>query len=208
MKEAVMRRRREWAALLALPLLLSGCLLTVGGPLSRRVEPGRWRLEAAAGPGLVNEFGSLNAMAYGYAGHALGRHWEVGALPYLYSWGGQRVLAAAVPLRWDPFPYSWPVHLVPFAGPVFFWAPGTTSGVGGMSGLGLSLRVGGLAEFYASGSTMSQSLTYSAGARFDLANGFELGVGAVFVDRSDDFSVDSDRVVLASITLSTLLGPK
>jgi hypothetical protein len=203
-----MRRRREWAALLALPLLLSGCLLTVGGPLSRRVEPGRWRLEAAAGPSLVNEFGTLNALAYTYAGRALGRHWEVGALPYLYSWGGQGVLAAAVPLRWDPFPYSWPVHLVPFAGPVFFWAPGTTSGVGAMSGLGLSLRVGGLAEFYASGSTMSQFLTSSVGARFDLANGFELGVGAVFVGRSDDSSVDSDRVVLASITLSTLLGPK
>ena len=53
-----------------------------------------------------------------------------------------------------------------------------------MTGLGLSLRVGELAEFYASGSAFlprTQFLTSAVGARFDLANGFELGVGAVFV---------------------------
>ena len=206
-----MHRARGWSVVLVLPLLLSGCLLTLGGPLSRRVEPGRWRLEAAAGPSLANEYGSLNALAYGYAGHALGRHWEVGALPYLYSWGGQGVLAAAVPVRWDPFPYSWPMHLVPFAGPVFFWVPGSIIGAGGMTGLGLSLRVGELAEFYASGSAFlprTQFLTSAVGARFDLANGFELGVGAIFVGGGEGSSGDSSRVVLASITVSTLLGPR
>ena len=207
----MLRKCGGWPAVLALPLLLSGCLITLGGPLSRRVEPGRWRLEAAAGPSLTNEYGSLNALAYGYAGRSLGRHWEFGALPYAYSWGGQGVLAAAFPVRWDPFPYSWPVHLVPFAGPVFFWAPGSTFGGGGMTGLGLSLRVGGLAEFYASGSAFvlkAKFLSSAAGVRFDLANGFELGVGAVFVSKSDQTSGDSSGVVLGSITVSTLLGPR
>jgi len=195
-----------------LSLLLSGCLLTIGGPLSRRVEPGRWRLEAAAGPSLVNEYGSLDALAYGYAGHALGRHWEFGALPYLYSWGGQGVLATAFPVRWDPLPYSWPAHLVPFIGPVLFWAPGKTVGGGAMAGLGLSLHAGELAEFYASSSFFlpgTEFVSSAVGARFDLANGFELGVGAVFVGGGDQkTNGDSGGVELASIPVSKLLGPK
>ncbi len=204
------RKCGGWPALLALPLLLSGCLITLGGPLSRRVEPGRWRVEAAAGPSLANEYGTLNALAYGYAGHALGRHWELGALPYVYSWGGQGVLAAALPVRWDPFPYSWSVHLVPFAGPVLFWAPGASVGAGAMTGLGFSLRVGELAEFYASSSAFlpdAQFLSSAAGIRFDLANGFELGVGGVFVSKDQQTSGDSPGVVLGSITVSKLLGP-
>jgi hypothetical protein len=204
------RKCGGWPAVLALPLLLSGCLITLGGPLSRRVEPGRWRVEAAAGPSLTNEYGTLNALAYGYAGRSLGKHWELGALPYGYSWGGEGVVAAAFPVRWDPFPYSWAVHLVPFAGPVLFWAPGLTVGMGGMTGLGLSLRVGELAEFYASGSAFvpeAKFLSSSVGARFDLANGFELGLGAVLVGSEKNATGDSQPIVLGSITVSTLLGP-
>lgn len=204
------RNCRAWPAVLALPLLLSGCLITLGGPLSRRVEPGRWRVEAAAGPSLTNEYGTLNALAYGYAGRPIGKHWEFGALPYAYAWGGQGVLAAAFPVRWDPFPYSWPVHLVPFTGPVLFWAPGETVGVGGMTGLGFSLRVGELAEFYASSSAFvpnAQFLSSAVGARFDLANGFQLGVGAVVLSKDRQASGGSPPAVLGSITVSTLLGP-
>ncbi len=207
-----MRWRRGWAALLALPLLLSGCLLTLGGPLSRRVEPGRWRMEAAAAPSLANDYGALNVLAYGYAGRPLGRHWEVGAMPYFYTWETVGVLAAAVPVRWDPFPYTWSVHLVPFAGPVLFWAPGEGFGAGGMGGLGFSLRIGELAELYASGSIFmpqTQFLSSAVGARFDLANGFALGVGAVVVAGSgSDSSGDSRPVVFGSVTLSTLLKPR
>jgi hypothetical protein len=101
---------------------------------------------------------------------------------------------------------------VPFAGPVLFWVPGAAAGAGGMTGLGFSLRVGELAEFYASGSAFlpqTRFLTSAAGARFDLANGFELGVGAVFVvGGGDTSSASSGPVVLGSITLSTLLGSK
>jgi len=72
--------------------------------------------------------------------------------------------------------------------------------------------VGELAEFYASGSAFlpqTKFLTSAVGARFDLANGFELGVGAVFVGGGGDSSSGSSvPVVLSSITLSTLLGPK
>jgi hypothetical protein len=150
-------------------------------------------------------------LAYGYAGHALGRHWEFGALPYLYAAEGQAVLVLALPVRWDPFPYSWPVHLVPFAGPLGFWAPGQTVSIGGLTGAGFSLRLGELVELYASSSVflpISMFATSSVGARFDLANGFELGLGAVVVNRTGDTNGDSGRFVLATVTLSTLLGTK
>ncbi len=203
------RKCGGWPVVLALPVLLSGCLITLGGPLSRRVEPGRWRVEAAAGPSLTNKYGTLNALAYGYAGYPLGRHWELGAMPYAYAWDGQGVLAAALPVRWDPFPYSWAVHLVPFAGPVLFWAPGETVAMGAMTGLGFSLRVGELAEFYASGSAFvpnSKFLSSAVGARFDLANGFELGVGAIVLSQDQQTGGDSSPVVLGTITVSALLG--
>jgi hypothetical protein len=103
------------------------------------------------------------------------------------------------------------VHLVPFAGPVFFWAPGEAFGAGGMTGLGLSLRVGELAEFYASSSAFfpdAQFLSSAVGARFDLANGFELGVGAVLLSKDPKTSGNSGTAVLGSITVSTLLGPR
>jgi hypothetical protein len=215
LKEEAMRWRTGWVALfllLFLPLLLSGCLLTLGGPLSRRVEPGRWQVEAAAAPSLANEYGALNVLAYGYAGYPLGRHWEVGAMPYVYTWETEGVLAAGVPVRWDPFPYRWSVHLVPFAGPVVFWVPGTGFGAGGMGGLGFSLRIGELAELYASGSIFlpgTEFLSASFGTRFDLANGFTLGLGGVMVTGGgSDSGGDSRPVVFGGVTLSTLLKSK
>jgi hypothetical protein len=113
-----------------------------------------------------------------------------------------------MPVRWDPFPYRWAVHLAPFAGPVLFSLPTTADlqlGVGGMAGLGLSLRFGDVAEVYAAGGSFIPSLNFgtaSAGVRFDLKNGFELGVGAVFANPVDEYP----GLVLGTITVSTLLG--
>jgi hypothetical protein len=195
----------RFAPALLVLALLSGCLVTLGAPLTRRVQPGSWRVEAGAGPSLSNRFGALDGFAYGYAGRALGRHLELGALPYFYSLGDVQVLALTFPLRWDPFPYSWPVHLVPFAGPLGFWAPGVAVSMGAMSGLGLSLRLGELAELYACGSTFlprPEVLSSSVGVRFDLANGWELGLGAMFLN------ADKGSLLLAAVTVSTLLRGK
>lgn len=191
-----------------LPLLASGCLVTFGGPLARRVEPGRWRIEGGAGPSLLNPIGALDGALYGYAGRALGRHFEAGLLPYYYTVYQVPVLALALPLRWDPFPYRWIVHLAPFAGPVLYSMPTVSDlqfGIGGLAGLGFSLRFGELAEFYAAGSTFIPAMkfaTASVGFRFDLKNGFELGVGAVFANPVDTYP----GLTLGTITVSTLLG--
>ena len=49
----------------AILLTLAGCLLTMGAPLMRRVEPGKWTLEA--GGGLTTTGG----VGHAYVGHAL-----------------------------------------------------------------------------------------------------------------------------------------
>ena len=196
------------AAATLLSLALSGCLVTFGGPLARRVEPGRWRIEAAGGPSLGNAPGILDGALLAYAGRALGRHFEAGLMPCFYTIYQSPVLALAMPVRWDPFPYDWAFHLVPFAGPVLFTMPTVPelpfSG-GGFAGLGFSLRFGELAELYAAGSFFipaARFATASAGLRFDLKNGFELGLGAVFANPVDDYP----GLVLGTITVSTLLG--
>ena len=196
------------AAAALLSLALSGCLVTFGGPLARRVEPGRWRIEATGGPSLGNAPGILDGALLAYAGRALGRHFEAGLMPCFYTIYQSPVLALAMPVRWDPFPYDWAFHLVPFAGPVLFTMPTVPelsfSG-GGFAGLGFSLRFGELAELYAAGSFFipaARFATASAGLRFDLKNGFELGLGAVFANPVDDYP----GLVLGTITVSTLLG--
>jgi hypothetical protein len=199
---------RMLALAILLPLLASGCLVTFGAPLARRVEPGRWRIEGGAGPSLFNTIGTLDGALYGYAGRALGRHFEAGLLPSYYTIYRVPVLALAMPLRWDPFPYRWALHLVPFAGPVLFSLPTVSEaqfGIGGLAGLGFSLRFGELAELYAAGSAFIPAVkfgTVSVGARFDLMNGFELGVGAVFANPVDTYP----GLILGAVTVSTLLG--
>jgi hypothetical protein len=196
------------AAAVLLPLLASGCLVTFGGPLARRVEPGRWRIEGGAGPSLFNPIGVLDGALYGYAGRALGRHFEAGLLPCYYTIYQVPVLALAMPVRWDPFPYRWAFHLVPFAGPVLFSLPTVSEaqfGIGGLAGLGFSLRFGDLAELYAAGSAFIPAIkfsTASVGVRFDLKNGFELGVGAVFANSVETYP----GLILGTVTVSTLLG--
>lgn len=205
-------RRTLWARGLAAavlpPIVLSGCLVTFGGPLTRRVEPGRWRIEGGGGPSLGNPPGILDGALIAYAGRALGRNFEAGLMPCYYTIHRTPVLALALPVRWDPFPYGWAFHLVPFAGPALFsmpTTPGLRFGGGGLAGLGFSLRIGELAELYAAGSSFIPAVrfaTASAGLRFDLKNGFELGIGAVFASPVDDYP----GLVLGMVTVGTLLG--
>jgi hypothetical protein len=201
-------RARRLLVVALLPLLTSGCLVSFGAPLTRRVEPGRWRIEGGGGPSLLNPPGFLDGALYGYAGRALGRHLEAGLMPCFYTIYQTPVLSLAMPVRWDPFPYSWAFHLVPFAGPALYSMPTIPElrfGIGGLAGLGFSLRFGELAELYAAGSTFipaAQFATASAGIRFDLKNGFELGVGAVFASPVGDYP----GLLLGTVTVSTLLG--
>jgi hypothetical protein len=201
------RARRLFIAAL-LPFLATGCLVTLGGPLARRVEPGRWRIEGGSGPALLNPPGLLDGVLYGYAGRALGRHFEAGLMPCFYTIHQTPVLGLALPMRWDPFPNRWAFHLVPFAGPALYSLPTIPQlrfAIGGLAGLGFSLRFGELAELYAAGSSFIpavQFATASAGIRFDLKNGFELGVGAVFANPVEDYP----GLLLGTVTVSTLLG--
>ena len=105
------------AVLLVLISLLSGCILTLGAPLTRKVVPDSWVLEGAVGG---TNFGSPGFAGYLYAGKSLGSHFEIGLLPYAYSFTDAVALALTVPVRWDPFPLDWQVHLVPFLGPTIF----------------------------------------------------------------------------------------
>jgi hypothetical protein len=199
---------RRLAAAALLSLLLSGCLVTFGGPLARRVEPGRWRIEGGGGPSLGNPPGILDGALLAYAGRALGRHFEAGLMPCFYTIYQSPVLTLALPVRWDPFPHDWAFHLVPFAGPALYSMPTVSDlvfGVGGLAGLGFSLRFGELAELYAAGSLFipaARFVTASAGVRFDLKNGFELGLGAVFASPVDSYP----GLVLGTVTVSTFLG--
>jgi hypothetical protein len=165
--------------LAAIVFLLSGCLLTLGAPLTRKIEPDAWTLEAAGG---VSQFGSGNAAGSGYlyAAKALGENWEIGLLPYVYTAGSATALVLTVPVRWDPFPHDWAFHLVPFAGPSVFSLDIT--GIGLTTGLGLSWTPVEWLEIYAAGSTLVpfvQYVTMGGGARLHIG-WFQAGVSAMY----------------------------
>jgi hypothetical protein len=149
--------------LLVLVPLVSGCLLTLGAPLTRKVQPDSWVLEAAAGG---SSSGGPGFCGYLYAGKSLGSHFEIGLLPHVYSISDGLAAALTVPIRWDPLPNDWQVHLVPFLGPTVFG--GKVEGVGATGGVGLSWQPLPWLEFFAVGSALIpyvQLFTAGGGAR-------------------------------------------
>ncbi len=99
---------------------LSGCLVSLGAPLVRKVEPNRWIFEAGGGPA-VSASDTPGWGAYAYVGRGLGEHFEIGILPYGYAFVDYGHLGALfVPVKWDPFVYEWPFHLIFFTGPVLY----------------------------------------------------------------------------------------
>ena len=192
----------------AATLFLSGCLLAMGTPLARRVEPGNWNIEGGAGiTGTTDTSSEITAggiAAYLYAGRALGKHFEIGVPPYYYgfvigstSYNPSNVAAIYVPLKWDPFNYDFPFHLTLNAGPVLF--AGDVSGPSIVGGLGLSYYFSNSFEFYASLSAtqMVQLFTASLGARYAINR--RLQVGALILFSYPDLSA-------AEITVGTKLG--
>lgn len=169
-------------------IALTGCLLTMGAPLVRRVEPDRWVLESGGGatlagptaPGASPVFGTTG---YAYFGRALGKHFEIGLLPVISSLGSgaEAQWSITAPLKWDPFPHDWPTHLIVFAGPSVIVAGGTYGAV--VTGAGVSWKVTDRFEGYGSFSAPLPSwqfLTASVGARLAVNPLFQLGAGVSY----------------------------
>ena len=157
--------------------LLGGCLMTLGAPLMRRVEPGRWTVEAAAaltsqGPGFA---------AHAYIGRALGRHFEIGLMPYGYNLEDLGVGAVYVPIKWDPLAetsrFRWILH----AGPAAFF--GGVQGAAAVLGTGMCVEIGRRFEILASASTAIpavQLFSLAGGFRVGLTERFSLGLTGFF----------------------------
>ena len=177
------------AAILLIVMTLGGCLLTVGAPLVRKVEPDRLVLEAGGGAAMAGSPSTFGAAGYAYVGRSLGRHFEIGILPTISSFGvdGEPSWSITLPVKWDPFPYEWPAHLVVFAGPAVAVFGGTYGVI--VAGTGVSwtatkwLEAYAVASVSASGDLNSLAgVTASAGARFLLSPSIELGAGLTYTN--------------------------
>ncbi len=173
----------SWTALALAVMMLGGCLLTVGAPLARRVEPDSLVVEAGGGGAMVGSGAAFGGVGYAYVGRSIGKHFELGILPAFAAFGGSSLdWSITLPFRWDPMPYESPLHVIAFGGPSVIVADGTFGAIVTGAGLSwqpvkwmdayatLSLPVSGAAETLA-------YVTASAGARFPLLPSFELGAG-------------------------------
>jgi hypothetical protein len=165
-------------------MTLGGCLLTVGAPLVRKVEPDSLVVEAGGGGTMAGAGASFGGMGYAYIGRSIGKHFELGILPAFAVLGGGVApgWSITLPFRWDPLPYESPLHVVVFGGPSVIVVDGTYGAIVAGTGLSwqpvkwldayacLSLPVTGAAETLA-------YVTASAGARFPVLPSFELGAG-------------------------------
>jgi len=180
---------RTAARLVSLALLaaaLGGCLLTFGAPLARKVEPNSLVVEAGAGAAMVSDPLVLGVGSYAYVGRSLGKHFEIGVLPYILAFGleAEPSWSLTVPLKWDPFPYESPVHVLAFAGPsVIVIGEGGTFGAIA-AGAGVSWTPTPKFEAYASASIPVTGdpktlalVTACAGARYRLNPSLEMGAG-------------------------------
>jgi len=184
---------------------LSSCLLTVGAPLARKVEPGKWTVEGSAGLMAPYEAGQNPSIhAYLYVGRALGKHFEIGLLPYYYKVNSSGVIdvleagVIALPFKWDPFNYSSPFHLTIFAVPSLFM--GDLHGFLLYEGIGLSYDFDFPLQLYASYSIPYygfQLFTGNLGLRYKLNSNLTLG---------GNFMFSSLLGYGLNLTLSTALG--
>ena len=189
------------ASLCLAAFTVTGCLLTLGAPLTRRIEPGAVLVEAGAGAAGMGSSSSsaIGPVGYLYAGWPLGKKFELGILPYAYSLGGSPLGAVTLPLRWDPFPYEWPVHLIVFAGPTVFLMDSVSPAA--TAGLGLSWKPAEWLDLHASASLPIpwwQFFTAAAGARFSLGGNFQLGASGMLM---------YPGVLVGTVSASFLLAP-
>ncbi len=186
-------------------LVLSGCLMTIGAPLVKRIKPNTWTFEGALS--IMNPFEQTapGTAGYIYAGHTLGKHFEVGLLPFFYSANTEGILsnitasAVSLPVKWDPFDYKSPFHFILYAAPC--WYTGDINGLLLYEGLGISYYFPFPLEFYISYSIPYygfQLFTLSIGSRYYITPNLALGT---------NFTLIEPLAYGFTISLTTLLGP-
>jgi hypothetical protein len=174
-------RRVKVILLLGAVMPLAGCLLTMGAPLARRIEPDSWVIEAGGGV-LAGDAGA-QGLAWAYAGRAIGSHWEVGALGWAYGLGTEVVGALALPVRWDPVPYERQLHVILGAGPLVFFADG--AGMSALAEVALAWHPRPSFDLWLSASMpvpYYQLFTVAAGTRWHPARRLALGVSAQYTN--------------------------
>ncbi len=179
--------------------------MTVGAPLVKRIKPNTWTFEGAFS--IMNPLGESKAgnSGYLYTGHTLGKHFEIGLLPFFYSINTSGALtnitsaALAIPVKWDPFQYSSPFHLTLYAAPC--WYTGDINGPLLYEGVGISYYLPFPLEIYASYSIpyyAFQLFTLSAGTRYYITPQLALGT---------NFTLIEPLAYGFTVSITTVLGP-
>jgi hypothetical protein len=164
--------------LAALCGVLSSCILTLGAPLTKKIVPDAWTIDAGGGISVFSD--AAGPAAFAYAAKAFGPYLELGLLPYYFTMEDLSCFAVNIPLLWDPFPHEWPFHLLVYGGPTLYM--GDISGGALTLGLGLSWTIVDWLELYATVSDpvpFVQFATGSAGMRLHFG-GFQVGAGVTY----------------------------
>ncbi len=182
--------------LLIIPIVIttltfvSGCLLTVGTPLSKRVEPNTLRVEGSTGITISDEPQSPGFIFYAYGGKSFGRHFEIGILPFLYSINSTGILgnmqagAIGIPLKWDPINYSNPFHIILYIVPTLYTTDFQEFVPLLYDGIGISYNFNSSTEAYVSYSIpyyAFQLFTLSTGLRYTLLNNLTIDAGFTYL---------------------------
>jgi hypothetical protein len=192
----------RFAGLLALSASFTGCLLTLGAPLARRVEEDRWVLEAGGGAMTSTSFDHALGMGYLYAGRAIGADVEVGMVGWFLGDATGWIGAVTLPVEWDPLPRSWPVGILVGAAPGIFLSSDGGMEVGLVPNLGIVASPLPWLELFVSGSTLVPSIEYytvAAGLRCRLRPSIQLGCAAMYTNPD---------ILTASVSVGTLLEAK
>jgi hypothetical protein len=131
-------------------------------------------------------------------GRALGSHFEIGGMPYVYSLMGKPAAALYVPVKWDPFPAQWPVRWILHAGPVVYG--GAVNGGGAVAGTGFAFEIGRYVEAYVSASAVIpyvELLSAGAGVRVKPTERLSVGLNGI---------VAIPGVLGAELSASVVLG--
>ncbi len=175
------------AALALAVMTLGGCLLTVGAPLVRKVEPDSLVIEAGGGGVMLGAGAGFGGAGYAYVGRSIGKHFEIGILPTVAAFGAgsEPAWSITLPFKWDPLPYESPWHLLVFGGPGITVAGATFGTL--LLGTGVSWQPAPWMQAYAGASlplsaepSTAGMVTASAGARFPLLPSFELSTGVTW----------------------------
>jgi hypothetical protein len=193
-------KRLRLAALFAVAASVTGCLLTLGAPLARRVEEDRWVLEAGGGVMCPTSFEGAAGMGYLYAGRGISTDVEAGLLGWFVGDATGWIGAVTLPLEFDPLPRSWPVGILVGAAPGIFFSSDGDPEFGLVPNLGIVASPLPWLDLFVSGSAIVPSIEYytlAAGFRCMPRPSIQLGCAVMYTNPD---------ILTASISLGTLLG--